>query len=71
MTIHECPKCGAQMNHEEPEPDVGIEGAMGRHLTGEAIDGPTDPATGLAHAAQVAWNALARLELMLRASEDK
>ncbi len=40
--------------------------AMGRHLTGEAVDGPTDPETGLLHAAQVAWNALARLELMLR-----
>ena len=40
--------------------------AMGRHLIGESIDGPTDPATGLSHAAQVAWNALARLELMLR-----
>jgi hypothetical protein len=40
--------------------------AMGRHLIGETIDGPTDPATGLSHAAQVAWNALARLELMLR-----
>ena len=36
------------------------------HAPGEAIDGPIDPATGLMHAAQVAWNALARLELMLR-----
>ena len=26
--MHECPKCGAQMNYEEPEPDVGIEGAL-------------------------------------------
>lgn len=41
--------------------------AMARHIIGEAIDGPIDPATGLMHAAQVAWNALARLELMLRA----
>lgn len=40
--------------------------AMGRHIIGEAIDGEIDPATGLPHAAQVAWNALARLELMLR-----
>lgn len=40
--------------------------AMGRHMIGEKTDGPLDPATGLLHAAQVAWNALARLELMLR-----
>ncbi len=44
--------------------------ALMRHLAGEEIDGPVDPETGLAHAAQVAWNALARLELMLRSGED-
>lgn len=44
--------------------------ALMRHLAGEEIDGPVDPATGLLHAAQVAWNALARLELMLRDGED-
>lgn len=43
--------------------------AMGRHLIGEKIDGPIDPETNLLHAAQVAWNALARLELMLRAND--
>ena len=43
--------------------------ALGRHLVGEAIDGPIDPATGLLHAAQVAWNALARLELMMREAD--
>lgn len=40
--------------------------ALGRHLLSEKIDGPVDPETDLLHAAQVAWNALARLELMLR-----
>lgn len=40
--------------------------ALMRHLVGETIDGPTDPDTGLMHAAQVAWNALARLELLLK-----
>lgn len=40
--------------------------ALGRHLAEEAIDGPYDPATGLLHAAHAAWNALARLELLLR-----
>lgn len=40
---------------------------LGRHLLGEEIDGPVNQADGgLLHAAQVAWNALARLEHMLR-----
>ena len=45
--------------------------AMGRHLIGEAVDGPIDPETGLLHAAQTAWNALARLELMLRDADGQ
>ncbi len=40
--------------------------AMHRHILEEAIDGVIDPKTDLNHAAQVAWNALARLELLLR-----
>ena len=40
--------------------------ALARHLTAEAVEGPYDTQTGKLHAAQVAWNALARLELMLR-----
>lgn len=43
--------------------------AMGRHIVDETIDGPIDPETGLLHAAQTAWNALARLELMLRKNQ--
>lgn len=39
--------------------------AMIRHLISERR-GPTDEESGLMHAAQVAWNALARLELLLR-----
>ena len=39
--------------------------AMFRHALAEGI-GPVDQDSGLLHAAQVAWNALARLELMLR-----
>ena len=38
--------------------------AMLRHLLAESIS-PTDDESGLLHAAQVAWNALARLELMI------
>lgn len=40
--------------------------AVGRHLTGEYIDGPiNDEDGGLLHAAQLAWDALARLEVLL------
>lgn len=39
--------------------------ALGRHLLAEAL-WERDWETGLLHAAHVAWNALARLELMLR-----
>ncbi|MDE2101217.1 MAG: hypothetical protein KGL39_28485 [Patescibacteria group bacterium] len=42
--------------------------ALGRHLLAEC-DGPLDNETGCLHAAQVAWNALARLELMLLQKE--
>ena len=45
--------------------------AMGRHMVGEVIDGPIDPDSGLLHAAQVAWNAMARLELMLIQQETE
>lgn len=41
--------------------------ALGRHLVDEVIEGPIDTQTGRLHAEQQAWNALARLELMLRA----
>jgi len=40
--------------------------ALNRHILDESIDGLIDPKTGLNHAAQVAWNALARLEILLR-----
>lgn len=40
--------------------------AMLRHLLREGAGESIDPETNLRHAAQVAWNALARLDLMLR-----
>lgn len=43
--------------------------AMYRHQLSEAAGEACDKDTGLAHAAHAAWNALARLELMLRAAE--
>lgn len=43
--------------------------ALARHLVLEDIEGEYDKDTGLLHAAQAAWNALARLELILREQE--
>jgi len=40
--------------------------AMYRHLLKEAAGEVQDPDSNLLHAAHTAWNALARLELMLR-----
>lgn len=40
--------------------------AMLRHWLAEHTGAPFDDQTGLLHAAHLAWNALARLELMLR-----
>jgi hypothetical protein len=40
--------------------------AMMRHVVKEKTEGDFDRKTGLFHAAQVAWNAMARLELMIR-----
>jgi hypothetical protein len=44
---------------------------LDRHLTGEFIDGPIDPESGCYHAAMAAWNALARLELLLIEEQKK
>lgn len=43
--------------------------AMLRHWLAEHYSAPHDSQTGLLHAAHLAWNALARLELMLRDHE--
>jgi hypothetical protein len=40
--------------------------ALLRHLMREAEGETLDPETGIAHAAHAAWNALARLDLMIR-----
>jgi hypothetical protein len=44
--------------------------AMVRHLLAEAKGEVHDPDTGLPHAWATAWNALARLELMLGEAEN-
>lgn len=43
--------------------------AMQRHELKEVIEGEIDAESQMYHAAQVAWNSLARLELMLRDKE--
>lgn len=44
--------------------------AMGRHWLYEMQGESHDPDSKLLHAAHLAWNALARLELMVRESEN-
>lgn len=44
--------------------------AMVRHLTSASKGELKDPDSGFLHAAHTAWNALARLELMLREMES-
>lgn len=43
--------------------------AGARHVVKAVIEGPLDTDSGLLHAAHEAWNALARLELILRDME--
>jgi hypothetical protein len=43
--------------------------ALGRHIVNESIEGKFD-SEGFRHAAQIAWNALARLELILKEEEN-
>ena len=45
--------------------------ALVRHVMDEAVDGLIDPDSKHLHAAAAAWNALARLELILREGETK
>ena len=51
-----------------PDGEQRYTDAMWRHLLAEKIN-PIDSDSGLPHAAQTAWNALARLELALRNTE--
>lgn len=44
--------------------------AMVRHLAYEGKGEVLDPDSGLLHASHAAWNALARLELLLKEKED-
>ena len=52
-----------------PDGETRYNNALGRHILAEAIEGPRDTDTNELHAAQIAWNALARLELILREQE--
>ena len=45
--------------------------ALARHILAEETEGMIDKDTQCLHAAQIAWNALARLELIERSREKK
>ena len=45
--------------------------ALGRHLLAEATGERCDPESELRHASHAAWNALARLDLMVREEETE
>lgn len=49
-------------------PETTYADALGRHLMAEGKDGLYDPESGMLHAAHAAWNALARLELLLESN---
>jgi hypothetical protein len=51
---------------EVPDGEQRYTDAMLRHILTEATGEQMDPDSGLRHAAHAAWNALARLDLMLR-----
>jgi hypothetical protein len=57
-----------------PDGQVRYSDAMGRHILDEAIDGPWDDkegGSGELHATAIAWNAMARLELLIREMENE
>lgn len=53
-----------------PDGEARYTAALLRHLLQEGAGAKRDPETHLLHAAHTAWNALARLELVLRRPED-
>lgn len=73
MAVSQVATFGAQKYTENGWQDVpeGIKrytAAMDRHRLKELME-QADPDSGLMHQAHLAWNALARLELMLREAE--
>jgi hypothetical protein len=54
---------------EVPDGIARYTDAGDRHRLFASIDGPRDPNSGKLHAAHEAWNALAKLELILRESD--
>lgn len=55
---------------EVPDGVVRYSDALWRHLLAETIE-PSDNQSGMLHAAHAAWNALARLDLMIREAEKE
>lgn len=65
-----CEKYGELSWLTVPNGIVRYTNALARHLLAEA-ETPIDDESGHLHAAHTAWNALARLELILREQEDR
>jgi len=53
-----------------PEGENRYGDAMARHILAEAMGEDFDPDSGMLHAAHTAWNALARLELLIKQAES-
>lgn len=70
VSLHGSTKYAWKGWHDVPDGINRYGDALARHLLAEVTEGPIDKASGLMHAAQVAWNALARLEKMLEQEEE-
>lgn len=66
---HGALKYSANGWQQVPDGTARYTDAMYRHLLSEGCGEDRDQDTGLLHAAHAAWNALARLDLMLRMAE--
>jgi len=75
LAVAEVSECGARKYKWKgwqavPDGETRYQDALVRHICKESIEGPIDKDFGLLHSAHVAWNALAVLELKLRATHE-
>jgi hypothetical protein len=66
VATHGAEKCAPGNWQHVPDGQRRYTDALYRHLLAEHAGEALDPESGLPHAAHAAWNALARLELLLR-----
>lgn len=70
VSMHGAKKYGSPNTWQGSREISRYEGALLRHLLQEGLGEEIDPESGIPHAAAVAWNALVRLELILRRQEE-